>query len=317
MARADVKARATDQPSVGRAEVGEMERAYAGIDVAFAKGKRLPIVVTVRRGSVVEPLPLRELSKRPPVGQGNARALESAVLRSFADDAAGYLREVEASFGVNIERVAIDAPRGPCSSSQKRRLAERGLDGRGISCIATPTTAGFEQVVQRARTHLAGGGAESRIPAANQTWMLAGFDLDPAGLSLVPELFGSHLVRLRSEATRFSSSSLSAMSPRDSRMVFAWTCFPVRCMSWGTQPLVRAGKRRDRGAATADARLLEDPFHGVDQRVRVIQPVVSRRRLLREPEQRRDGERGRVDRVFDRVDHVVGDLDSTGRRRRG
>jgi hypothetical protein len=154
-----------------------MERAYAGIDVAFAKGKRLPIVVTVRRGSVVEPLPLRDLVERPPIGQGNARALDPAVLLSFAEAAAHYLHAVEKSFNVTIERIAIDAPSGPCAAGEKRRLAERSLDSRGISCIATPSAASFEQIRQRAGTHLAGGGAESRIPGANQLWMLVGFEL--------------------------------------------------------------------------------------------------------------------------------------------
>jgi hypothetical protein len=103
--------------------------------------------------------------------------LEADVIRSFAEAAANYLGKVEAAYGVRIERVAIDAPSGPCSLGETRRQAELDLDKRGIRCIATPTSDSFDQILRRARAHLAAGGAESRIPAANQLWMLAGFEL--------------------------------------------------------------------------------------------------------------------------------------------
>lgn len=51
------------------------------------------------------------------------------------------------------------------------------MDQQRISCFATPSRAEFEDIVARARQHLAVGGSESRIPHANQLWMLVGFAL--------------------------------------------------------------------------------------------------------------------------------------------
>src|SRR5579862_8035912 len=93
-----------------------MEEAYAGIDVAFAKNKRLPLVVCVRRQARLKPLPLRSAAAKPPVGQGNARILQDTQsVDRFADEAAAYLRSVESEFDIDIRRVAIDAPSDPRS----------------------------------------------------------------------------------------------------------------------------------------------------------------------------------------------------------
>jgi len=154
-----------------------MEPAFAGIDVAFAKGKRLPIVVARRCGAVLAPLPLRNWHERPPKGQGNVGALERTVLEEFASSAAKYLQTIESKCRVKIARIAIDAPSMPRADGVPRRAAEVELDSRRISCITTPDTAEFDRIVHRARDHLASGGAESRLPAANQLWMLAGFEL--------------------------------------------------------------------------------------------------------------------------------------------
>jgi len=51
------------------------------------------------------------------------------------------------------------------------------MDQQRISCFATPSRAEFEDIVARARQHLAVGGSQSRIPHANQLWMLVGFAL--------------------------------------------------------------------------------------------------------------------------------------------
>ena len=152
--------------------------AFAGIDVAFAKRKRLPVAVCLRRGSRLIPLDLagRDVP-RPPVGRGNAAALDEGVLFSFADDVAGYLRQIERHFGVAIRRIGIDAPSQPRSADTKRRKAEAALDSRRISCFTTPSTEDFVRIRDKAAAHLAKGGAESRLPHANQLWMLVGFAL--------------------------------------------------------------------------------------------------------------------------------------------
>lgn len=153
-----------------------MIEAYAGIDVAFAKRKRLPIIVCTRRDGKLEPLPLRSLPA-PPAGKGNAQILDEPTVTGFADDVAAYLRTVEEAFGVRVKRIAVDAPSDPKSNGASRRQCEIALDLKRISCITTPSVSEFSSIRKRASAHLANGGAESRMPGANQLWMLVGFAL--------------------------------------------------------------------------------------------------------------------------------------------
>jgi hypothetical protein len=154
-----------------------MGDAFAGIDVAFAKGKRLPVVVCRRRGFLLEPLPLRTANARPPRGAGNAKVLEPTAVFDFALASAAYLQDVQSEFGVRIRRVAIDAPSDPRPRGAPRRKAEAELDRRRIRCITTPDVADFEAICARAHTHLEQREPESHLPGANQLWMLVGFAL--------------------------------------------------------------------------------------------------------------------------------------------
>lgn len=148
--------------------------AYVGVDVAFAKKKRLPIVVcTVRDGRFV-PLQLRESTAKPPHGKGNARILDVEEVERFASETADYLNAIEAEFGVCIRRIAIDAPSSPKGDGVRRRLCEAALDDRRISCITTPSALDFDVIRKKGTAHLVAGGAESGMPAANQLWMLVG-----------------------------------------------------------------------------------------------------------------------------------------------
>jgi hypothetical protein len=152
--------------------------AFAGIDVAYAKRKRLPVCVCVREGERITPLPLATATAlRPPAGSGNAATLDSAALARFADQVAAYLRQVEVHFGATIRRIGIDAPSDPRPDGLARRRAEAALDVRRISCFTTPSEADFVRIQAKASAHLAGGGAESHLPHANQLWMLVGFAL--------------------------------------------------------------------------------------------------------------------------------------------
>jgi hypothetical protein len=152
--------------------------AYVGIDVAFAKGKRLPIALCVWRNNRLVPLPLAELlALNPPRGRGNVAALDTGSVKEFAEETAVYLRELEKHFGVSICRIAIDAPSDPRPANLHRRRSEAALDSRRISCFATPSAAEFQHILQKVQTHLQANGAESRLPHANQLWMLAGFAL--------------------------------------------------------------------------------------------------------------------------------------------
>jgi hypothetical protein len=154
-----------------------MEDAYAGIDVAFAKKKRLPVAVVVKRGAALEPLPLRSAKALPPAGGGNARILNDPTVKLFAQQASDYLKAVENEFHVRIRRVAIDAPKLPLQNGKQRRECEKGLDARRISCIATPSMETFTDIRKRGMEHLRKGKPEPNLPGANQLWMLVGFAL--------------------------------------------------------------------------------------------------------------------------------------------
>lgn len=155
-----------------------MELAYCGIDVACAKKKRLPISVSVIRDGALVPLPLRQAGyPEPPRGAGNVGTLDDSWLDAFANEAATYLRAIEARLGISIARIALDAPSDAKRSERSRRLAEKALDDRGISCFSTPSESEFAIIKSRVREHLALGGSESKLPHANQLWMLVGFAL--------------------------------------------------------------------------------------------------------------------------------------------
>lgn len=152
--------------------------AYAGIDVAVTRTKRLPISVVTRIGDAVVPLPLKEgTGPRPPKGPGNAVLLEPSTAEAYASAALGYLREVERMYGVRIRRVAIDAPSAPRRDSLPLRHAESVLKARSISYFKTPTASEFDEIVDKGGEFLGRGGAAACLPNANRIWMLAGFAL--------------------------------------------------------------------------------------------------------------------------------------------
>lgn len=152
--------------------------AFAGIDVAFAKRKRLPICLCGwNEGRLIPRLLAVRDAPDQPRGQGNLASLDRDKVDSFADETAQYLRRLEKHFRVSIRRIAIDAPSDPRVEWLPERLAEKALRERHISYFATPSTAEFEMIRAKVHNHLKAGGLESRLPHANQLWMLAGFAL--------------------------------------------------------------------------------------------------------------------------------------------
>jgi hypothetical protein len=103
--------------------------------------------------------------------------LDDALLTRFADDVASYLRELEQHFGFRIRRIGIDAPSDPRPDGIARRRAEAALDRRQIRCFTTPSVSQIELIRGKVKEHLAVGGAEARLPHANQLWMFVGFAL--------------------------------------------------------------------------------------------------------------------------------------------
>jgi hypothetical protein len=154
-----------------------MQSAFAGIDVAFTKGKRLPIVVCKWQGTRLVPEALRRLPFEPPLGLGNVQACVSEVVDGFARATVEYIRRVEACLGLQIVRIGIDAPSEPRLSTAHRRSAEAALDAAGISCFTTPSCSDFSSIRLKVERHLESGGPESHLPHANQLWMQVGFAL--------------------------------------------------------------------------------------------------------------------------------------------
>jgi len=152
--------------------------AFVGIDVAFAKKKVLPVsVCTSGLGSKIDILPLRVAFEKPPVGRGNVAALDVKVREEFAAEVHAWLAKLEQKKGLTIRRIAIDAPSNYCCHASGRRASEAALDSEGISCFATPTKKEFQAKIEASRKFLTDGGKPSRLPNANQLWMLVGFEL--------------------------------------------------------------------------------------------------------------------------------------------
>jgi hypothetical protein len=154
-----------------------MTDAFVGIDVAFAKGKRLPVCVCTWQDGRLVPVPLRRLGFGPPVGEGNVVTLDDARVAAFARAAAEYVRQACEELRLTPKRIAIDAPSAACASGARRRAAEVAMDEAGISCFATPSADGFDAIREKVRRHLDAGGPANRLPHGNQLWMLVGFAL--------------------------------------------------------------------------------------------------------------------------------------------
>jgi len=148
--------------------------AFAGIDVAFAKGKRLPIVVCKREGARLIPLMLRGFREAlPPRGRGNRVALDPKPVRDFVVETLAYLRVVERTYDLRLRRIAIDAPSCFKREGLARRAAELAMDRRRISCFATPSRIEFDAIRATAATHLRNGGAENRMPLSGVNYFFS------------------------------------------------------------------------------------------------------------------------------------------------
>ncbi len=161
-------------PVSGQKRVNE---AFVGIDVAFAKRKRLPVSVCTWRDGRLVPEALRLLNFEPPRGQGNVATLDDTRVSEFVREAVDYVVQVCDELRLAPRRIAIDAPSAPRAEGVHRRAAEVAMDKAGISCFPTPTATEFDEIREKVRRHLSAGGPENRLPHANQLWMLVGFRL--------------------------------------------------------------------------------------------------------------------------------------------
>jgi predicted nuclease with RNAse H fold len=152
--------------------------AFVGIDLAFAKRKPLPICICILDKRRLTPLSTqRACLPHIPRGSGNRGSIDPNIVEAFANEVAEYLQAVEKHLQLRIRRIAIDAPSAPRAESRVRRRAEEALDCCRISCFTTPSASEFDRKRCEVDKHLKNGGAENRIPYANQLWMLVGFAL--------------------------------------------------------------------------------------------------------------------------------------------
>jgi Protein of unknown function (DUF429) len=209
-----------------------MRPGYVGIDLAIAKNKHLPVVVCTWEQGHLIPQPLRRLSLTPPQGRGNAATLDRGAVQGFAREATTYVAGVCDRLGLRPTRIGIDAPSAPRSSNVARRAAETALDQAGISCFATPSANEFDVIRAKVAQHLAAGGAEDRIPHANQFWMLVGFAVFDELSCLAPclEVFP------QATARAVGSGQVHKLHPG---AVEAQLSVAARCTGW---PLGRTGE---------------------------------------------------------------------------
>lgn len=155
----------------------KMRAVFAGVDVACAKNKRLPVAVCQWRERRLVPVPLADLPFVPPAGRGNAAACDLQAVEEFAAEAAEYLRRIQDRLGVQIVRIGIDAPSAPRGNRTPRRAAEAALDNAGIQCFTTPSEEDFLCIRKKVEEHLRTDGGQSNLPHASQLWMQVGFAL--------------------------------------------------------------------------------------------------------------------------------------------
>lgn len=174
------------------------EPVFIGVDVSCAVKKRIPIVFAVKREGRLVPLPARHLPMKAPYGHGNRYVIEHQRNRDYALTVRDYVLEVCDHLGVQPARIGVDSPLRPRAEALDYRIAERALNQAGISCYKTPSASEFAAITEKARSHLANGGALQRIPHAMQLWMLAGIEIarELATIAPVREVFPQANIRL-------------------------------------------------------------------------------------------------------------------------
>lgn len=146
---------------------------FVGIDVACAKGKKLPIcVVAADNGKIIPQIIPDDLFRMLPKGLGNREISSDAPFVQAAREVSGSLKEIALKQRWTIERIAIDAPARPPRSGV--RASEKALNKKGLSCFMTPCEEDWEKIREQCQRHR---GTLARMPHSNKIWMLFGFEL--------------------------------------------------------------------------------------------------------------------------------------------
>jgi hypothetical protein len=148
---------------------------YIGIDVACARGKRLPICV-VSGGQPLIPLMIpKHLAELIPRGVGNREITAAAPFEETACGVVNAIDRIAIEMGWQIKRIALDAP--AAAPETGARTSENELGRRGLSSFRTPPAPAWAGIREKCAKHLRDGGNAAELPYANKIWMLFGFEL--------------------------------------------------------------------------------------------------------------------------------------------
>ena len=172
---------------------------FVGVDVACAKGKRLPVCVAARIKGRLEPRPIPDgESALSWTGKGNIEVKEDDPFGDSAKELVDALRRAADAEGWDIASVAIDAPAAPPRKGCRRK-SEEALTSFGLSSFRTPDCDQWLEIKRKCRRHLEGRKPPNRLPYANKIWMLYGFKLYEAfratGQKNVIEVYPYAIVR--------------------------------------------------------------------------------------------------------------------------
>ena len=261
--------------------------AFLGIDVAFAKRKRLPVAAVRWDADVLMPWRLADRdAPAPPRGCGNVATLDDALLAGFADDVVKYLRELEHHFGFRIRRIGIDAPSDPRPDGIARRRAEVALDGRRISCFTTPSVSRVRddspEGERASGRRWSRGSFASREPAVDaRRFRSLQSPASVVGVSRGVSAGDGRCCWARAPSTRLSQGALLRRYRRfpdtrvgrpansnathfadmsGDRLTTGWTpTWPLGWRLWSRQGARRSGHRRTTRSGSRTSELLLDP----------------------------------------------------------
>ena len=221
-------------------------KAYIGIDVSCAIKKRCPISICVKQDGRLVPLLLAKNKYQPPLGFGNAATLIEENNIAYANTIKNYILDVCKQFGLTPTRIAIDAPLLPKQKHIKRRLAERQLDSRKISCYATPSQSEFESIINKGKAHLKNGAEVSRLPHSMQIFMLAGFAIYQALKNVAEciEVFPHATVKLLGVAGKHKTKENQAYVQLQA--ISNYTGWPSSKSDWSTVKDICSGDQHDK-----------------------------------------------------------------------
>ena len=148
---------------------------YVGIDVACARGKRLPICVVSGRRPLNPLMIPKHLAELIPRGVGNREIIATAPFQQSASGVVKAIKRIAVEMEWQVERIALDAPAAPPATGS--RASEDELGRLGLSSFRTPPAPAWAGIREKCAKHLRDGGSAATLPYANKIWMLFGFEL--------------------------------------------------------------------------------------------------------------------------------------------